>query len=172
MLPHVKQTPLQLIVFSIFMLFVLVPNGATSFCSLRLISKATKQNGMGHTTTSRGNLMNLVLSSSWVNKITVSALNKQLSLSLNFRVTCVYTFMRRLKKNIMLYQAYILDSERGRCSNILTPEPEPREHNRAFQFSSDLWPDAFKQLTQRPSTEHWHFSDFLIQKKNWKRNES
>ena len=74
MLPHVKQTPLQLIVFSIFMLFVLVPNGATSFCSLRLISKATKQNGMGHTTTSRGNLMNLVLSSSWVNKITVSAL--------------------------------------------------------------------------------------------------
>ena len=41
---------LQLIVFSIFMLFVPVSNGATSFCSMRLISEATKQNSMGHTT--------------------------------------------------------------------------------------------------------------------------
>lgn len=44
---------LRLIVFSIFMLFVPASNGATSFCSLRLISEATKQNGMGHTTTPR-----------------------------------------------------------------------------------------------------------------------
>ena len=113
------------------MLFVLVPNGATSFCSLRLISEATKQNGMGHTTTLRENLMNLVLSSSWVNKITVSALIVITQFQGNF--VCVHIC---LKKNIMLYEAYILDSERGRCSNILTLEPEPRGGNITEHFSS------------------------------------
>ena len=88
---------------------------------------------MGHTTTLRENLMNLVLSSSWVNKITVSALIVITQFQGNF--VCTY-LCGGLKKNIMLYEAYILDSERGRCSNILTLEPEPRGGNITEHFSS------------------------------------
>ena len=149
LLPHVKQTPVQLIVFSIFMLFVLVPNGATSFCSLRLISEATKQNGMGHTTTLRENLMNLVLSSSWVNKITVSALIVITQFQGNF----VCTYLPEEKYYVIRSLYFGLRARPLFKYTYAGAGAARREHNRAFQFSSDLWPDGFKQLSQRPSTE-------------------
>ena len=74
----------------------------------------------------------------------------------------------------MLYEAYFgLYARRGRCSNTLTPVPEPRagKHNRAFQFGSDLWPDASKQLTQRPQALQWFLNTRKMNEK-MKRNDS
>ena len=76
--------------------------------------------------------------------------------------------MAAWQNNIMLYELHILASKRGRQPlfkyTYAGAGAVRREHNRAFQFDSDLWPDAFKQLTQRSKTDQKLFSDFSIWK--------
>ena len=132
---RMRSKLLQLIVFSIFMLFVSVSNGATSFCSLRLISEATKQNGMGHTTTPREEI------TFWTFCISIQAASIKSPSTCqdsSFHSGYVCTYLWRNDKIILCYTNFIFwtpSEAASRCSNILTPEPEPWGGNITDHFS-------------------------------------